>query len=174
VSVGRVVAEVGLGLALVAAYAGQMLRWLRVLQREHYEPSSMRRFLGRWSTPPVVAASAVGRTKIQRPITLSHVLAVGLVVCVVVRVDALVVLFSAAYGMFCPMGLSIKGRTSALQWTRRLTTIAVVASVFSLVVAITGVWTVRPWLLAVAMVWAVPLTFDLSVRALGPYEHRRA
>ena len=45
--------DVAMIVALVAAYGAQMLRWLRVLQREHYEASAMSRFLGRGSSPQV-------------------------------------------------------------------------------------------------------------------------
>ena len=40
-------------IGLSAAYVAQLLRWLRVLQREHYEPNAMARFVGRWSSPQV-------------------------------------------------------------------------------------------------------------------------
>jgi len=50
-----VVLDVVMIVALVGAYVAQMLRWLRVLQREHYEAGSMSRFLGRWSSPQVGA-----------------------------------------------------------------------------------------------------------------------
>ena len=49
-------------IALSGAFGAQMLRWLRVLQREHYEPESMYLFLGRWSTPQV---SLVSRSKVR-------------------------------------------------------------------------------------------------------------
>jgi UDP-N-acetylmuramoyl-tripeptide--D-alanyl-D-alanine ligase len=172
VNAARVALDVALGLALAAAFAAQMLRWLRVLQREHYAPSSMSQFLGRWSSPQVASAKSVERTRKNRPITLSHVLMVALVVTVVVRADVLVVVVTALYGIFCPVGLSIKGRTSALRWTRRLRTIAVVATAVSLVVAVAGAFTVRPWLLFVAVVWAVPATLDVATRVLAPSERR--
>jgi UDP-N-acetylmuramoyl-tripeptide--D-alanyl-D-alanine ligase len=165
-----VVLTAGLG----AAFAAQLLRWLRVLQREHYEPSSMSRFLGRWSSPPVGSAKSAQRPRATRPITLSHVLVVALVVTVIVRLDVLVVVVSVLYGLFCPVGLSLRGRTGKLQWTRRLSTIAVVSSIAALVVALLGSLTVRPWLLVVAMVWAVPVVLDLVTRALAPYERRQA
>ena len=166
--------DVVAGLALAAAFTAQMLRWLRVLQREHYEPNSMRRFLGRWSSPQVGPAKFSNRLRSKRPITLSHVLAVALVLCVVLRLDGVVIFIAVLYGLFCPLGLSLKGRTGELQWTRRLTTVAVVSTIGSLGVAVLGALTIRPWLAVVAMVWAVPVTLDVSARMLGPYEHRRA
>ena len=41
-------------------------------------------------------------------------------------------------------------------------------------VSLGGAFTPRPWLLALAMVWAVPALLDLVTRALGPLEDRRA
>ncbi len=162
----------GLGLAL--GFAAQMARWLRVLQREHYDPSSMRRFLARWSTPPVAPATAPQAVRDRRPVTLSHVLFVVLVVSVVLRADVLVVLSAIAYGLVCPWGLSVRGRTSPLVWTRRLRTIAVLATVVALVITAAGAWSTQPWLAPVAMVWAVPLLLDVTTRILHPLEERHA
>ena len=163
-----------MALALAGAYAAQMVRWLRVLQREHYEPKSMRRFLGRWSTPQVASAKSVERLKEKRPVTLSHVLIIALVAATVFRIDALIVLVTTLYGFFCPQGLSMKGRTSALHWTRRLTVTAIVATLLSVAVGVAGLFSVRPWLAFVAMVWAVPVTLDVTARLLAPYERRHS
>lgn len=160
--------------ALAIAFTAQMLRWLRVLQREHYEPTSMSRFLGRWSSPQVASAKSPARVRARRPITLTHVFFVALLVALVARVDLAVVAISAAYGVACPRGLSIKGRTSALQWTRRLKTVAVLATLVAVAVVGLGLLTPRPFLGAVVVVWAVPLLLDLATRALEPYERRRA
>ena len=206
----RVVAVVLGVTGLTGAFGAQMLRWLRVLQREHYEPRSMNRFLGRWSSPQVAPISKAkvrvgvgaqstrsneplravrsyqGRSLAKldrslkeglaprRPITLSHLLLVALVVTVVLHEDVLVVMASVLYGLLCPQGLSIKGRTSPLHWTRRLKTVAIVATAASLVAAVLGTLTVRPWYVAVAVVWAVPVILHVTARVLGPLEHRRA
>ena len=173
-TVAQTVLSVLAGLGLALGFAAQMARWLRVLQREHYDPSSMRRFLARWSTPLVASATAPLRVRDRRPVTLSHVLFVVLVVAVVLRADVLAVLSAIAYGLVCPWGLSVRGRTSPLVWTRRLRTIAVLASVVALAIAAAGAWSARPWLAAVAMVWAVPLLLDVTTRLLHPFEERRA
>ncbi|MHB1210232.1 MAG: Mur ligase family protein [Acidimicrobiales bacterium] len=170
----KLVLDVVLALALALAYMAQMLRWLRVLQREHYQASSMRRFLARWSSPQVASAKSVDRSKRGRPITLTHVLLIILVIAVVAKLDVLAVVVSVGYGALCPQGLSIKGRTSALQWTRRLTTVFVVATVFAVIFALAGSVTRRPWLLALATVWAVPLLLDVTTRLLEPIENRKA
>lgn len=194
-------------LALGIAYCAQVLRWLRVLQREHYEPQSMRRFLGRWSAPqvalvprstlateqsshgPLSAGAAAeiaisssrfsgmrrsGGASPRRPITLSHVLILALLVTAIVDQEVLLVIGGVLYGLFCPQGLAIKGRTSALRWTRRVTTIAVVATAISFAFAVLGAFSKRPWFLAVAVVWAVPEMLHVTARFLGPVENRRA
>jgi UDP-N-acetylmuramoyl-tripeptide--D-alanyl-D-alanine ligase len=163
-----------MGLALGGAFVAQMVRWLRVLQREHYEPTSMRRFLGRWSTPQVASAKSTERSNEKRPVTLSHVLIIALVATVVLRVDVAIVIVTTLYGVFCPQGLSMKGRTSKLRWTRRLTITALVATVLSAAVGVAGLFTIRPWLAFVAMVWAVPVTLDVTARLLAPYERHHS
>jgi UDP-N-acetylmuramoyl-tripeptide--D-alanyl-D-alanine ligase len=163
-----------MGVALAGAYVAQMARWLRVLQREHYEPSSMRQFLGRWSTPQVASAKSSEHSGEKRPVTLSHVLIFALVAAVAVRVNAFIVLVTALYGLFCPQGLSMRGRTSKLHWTRRLVVTAVLATFISLAIGAGGLFTVRPWLGFAAMVWAVPVTLDVTSRLLVPYERRHS
>ena len=170
----KIALDAVLAIALVGAFGAQMLRWLRVLQREHYEPGSLSRFLGRWTSPTVARASHATHDRGRRPITVSHALVVALLVTVVVRADVLVVLVTIGYGVACPVGLSIKGRTGALHWTRRLVTITAVASAAALTLSVLGAFGPRPWLVAVAMVWAVPVVLDLATRALAPYERRRA
>ncbi len=162
------------GLAVAGAYSAQLVRWLRVLQREHYVPAALPRFLGRWTSPQVGSASTPARRNLRRPVTLSQVLLVVLLVGLVVRNPVILVLDSILYGLFCPVGLSIRGRTGALRWTRRATLIAVVASVVALLIASLGALTPQRWLGAVIVVWAVPVLLDVSTRVLTPYENRRA
>jgi UDP-N-acetylmuramoyl-tripeptide--D-alanyl-D-alanine ligase len=193
--------------ALSAAYAAQLVRWLRVLQREHYEPNAMARFVGRWSSPQVatiprskvrvtqkdVAVLIAPRDDFQgaqrhlrerlrtkqvrgarRPITLTQVLIFAFLAALLLKNDSTLVAVAVVYGLFSPWGLSVKGRTGALVWTRRATTIAVVATVISLAIAMIGLVATRPWLPAAAMVWAVPAVLDVSTRALKPFEERRS
>jgi UDP-N-acetylmuramoyl-tripeptide--D-alanyl-D-alanine ligase len=192
---------------LSAAYAVQTLRWLRVLQREHYEPSAMARFVGRWSSPPIatipkpkvriaqldVAVRTAPRDDFQgapryeqdrlrpkpergarRPITLSHVLIFAFVVSVFFKNEIAPVAVAVVYGLFCPWGLSIKGRTGPLVWTRRATTTALVATVASLAIAFVGLVSSRPWFPAAVVVWAVPVILDLTTRVLKPYEEHQS
>jgi UDP-N-acetylmuramoyl-tripeptide--D-alanyl-D-alanine ligase len=165
-------------LLLAAAYAAQMARWLRVLQREHYDPRSMAHFLGRWTTPQVPSAKSLGpwrgRAAERRPFTLSHALIVAILVSLALRASGALVVTSAAYGLFCPQGLHVRGTTGKLAWTRRLRTVTLVAFVVAAVVAGVGALTPQPFLGAVVVVLAVPPVLDVATRVLGPYEERRA
>ncbi|MFI5035925.1 MAG: Mur ligase family protein [Acidimicrobiales bacterium] len=166
----RVAVDVLLGMGLALAVAAQLARWLRVLQREHYEPSAPGRFLWRWSCPPVGAASRRSR---RRPVTASIVLVVVVAVLAAAGLDRWAAAATILYGLACPIGLSPRGRTGPLRWTRRLTTVAIVAVVL---VGVAGVAVAapHPWLVALAVVWLVPLLVGLSAALLGPAENRRA
>jgi UDP-N-acetylmuramoyl-tripeptide--D-alanyl-D-alanine ligase len=153
---------------LALAYCAQMARWLRVLQREHYDPTSMLRFLSRWTSPHSLSA------KMHRTVTLSHVLILAMIVLLALRQWDLFVFAVVIYGLFCPWGLSPRGRTGALDWTRRLRATAIVASAISVVAAALGALAPYPLFVAAAMVLAVPLALELATRILRPYEERGA
>ncbi len=159
---------------LALAYGAQMLRWLRVLQREHYEPESLFRFLGRWISPPYPGAKSTQRPRPRRPLTLSHLLIVAMLVAAILRAQYVVVVLCALYGLFTPWGLSVRGRTGALEWTRRLRTVAGLALAISLLVSLLGALTSVPFDGAIIVVIAVPPVLDLSTRLLGPWERRKA
>jgi len=170
-TVFTIVAIVG----VVIATAAQSLRWLRVLQREHYEPASLLRFLKRWSSPPVGGARPVDR-KAPRPITLTHVCLVVAVASVALHQIPLLVATSIVYGLFCPTGLSVRGRTSALVWTRRLRMVAAGSVLGAALLGALSLLLPSPlsWECAALIVWMVPLCLDLSSRALAPFERRNA
>ena len=90
--------------SLSIAFAGA--RWLRVAQREHYLVDAVSRFALRWWTgvPANLAILAVA--------------VAGLVLSP--RWPAAAFLPAAAV-VVGPIGLSLRGRTSPLAWTRRLT-----------------------------------------------------
>ncbi len=163
-----------LAVLLILAYCAQMARWLRVLQREHYDPTSLVRFLGRWSAPQVPSAKLRPHGRPRRPVTLSHVLILAMFVTLAFRQWDLFVVAVVVYGLFSPWGLALRGRTSALDWTRRLRTTAIVAGAFSVVVAGLGALAPHPLLAGAAMVLAVPPVLDLTTRALRPHEERGA
>ena len=167
-------ATVALALALAFAYAAQLARWLRVLQREHYEPRSMTRFLGRWSAPPVAGASTSSARAGRRGLTVSHLLVAVAVVAALVHANVVVDLATVSYGLFCPVGLSIRGRSGPLRFTPRLRVVAASAIVVALAVSALGPLGTNPFLGAVVMVWAVPPVLDGLARLLAPVERRRA
>jgi UDP-N-acetylmuramoyl-tripeptide--D-alanyl-D-alanine ligase len=168
----HVALAIALSVLLAVAYGAQMARWLRVLQREHYDPTSMWRFLARWTSPQVGGAKSPSRSR--RPVTLSHALIVAMVVTGALRAYDFLVVAVVLYGLLCPVGLSIRGRTGRLEWTRRLRTVALVAAVFSAIVTALVALTSIPYLGAVVMVVAVPPVLDLAARIVAPFEERRA
>ena len=144
-------------LCCIAATATGGLRWLRVAQREHYLAGSATRFAGRWwrSSPAnVIVALAAG---------------VGLVGSFWFRPAALIT------GVCCivaPFGLSIRGRTSALAWTRRLKTVGVVAAgVAGIVVAIGSALGYGPEMAALIALGSC-LIIDLALAILDPLERK--
>ncbi|MGH3732361.1 MAG: Mur ligase family protein [Acidimicrobiales bacterium] len=170
----KIAVAIALGVLLVVAYGAQMARWLRVLQREHYDSTSLMRFLARWSSPQRPSAKAHVGARPRRPVTLSQVLILAMIVTILFRQWDLLVVVTAGYGIFCPVGLSIRGRTSKLEWTRRLRTIAIVATVISVVIAVAAAFSAHPFLGGVVMVLAVNPVLNLVTRALRPMENRRA
>ena len=148
------VAAAGAAAALLAG-----IRWLRVAQREHYLPGSVSRFALRWW----------GRDPLNGAAALVALAGLGLVWKwpVAGLAPALVV----ATG---PLGLGLRGRTSALAWTRRARTLAGVS--FALVVvalSLAVVSGVGP-LVAAAVAVFVPLLVDLSLAITGPLERAAA
>ena len=163
-----------IALALVGAFVSQLLRWARVLQREHYEAASMRRFLERWTSPNISSARSPERYSKNRPVTLSHVTLVILLLGIVSRLTVLILAATLLYGFFCPQGLSIRGRTSPLQWTKRLRVIVIVASLQAVVLGLVGLLVHPAYWLATATIWATPFLLALSVRVLTPFSEREA
>ena len=170
----KTVSAVLLAVLLVLAYGAQMSRWLRVLQREHYDPSALLRFLARWSSPPLPGAKAHQRAHPRRPFTLTHALLVVMAVAIVARAYDVLAVATGLYGLFCPYGLALRGKTSPLAWTRRLRATALLAGGFSVIVAVLGAFSAQPLLGAVVMVLAVPPVLDLTTRVLRPLEDRKA
>ena len=165
----------GLGLAL--AFVSQWVRWLRVLQREHYEPASPLRFWRRWTFPSwgdLVATSGardalfVVSTVLWGLVPVTLVLAIAGHFAVVLVVDALL------YGALCPPGLSARGRTGALQWTRRLRTVAGGQLVLAFLAVAGGVILGHPLVAAALVVVTVPGTLAVAAAILEPYERHRA
>jgi UDP-N-acetylmuramoyl-tripeptide--D-alanyl-D-alanine ligase len=146
------------GLCLVAASAAG-LRWLRVAQREHYIAGSVTRFAQRWwLTTPVDGAMAAVAVSAAVAAWWWPLAAIGTAVVVAVG----------------PVGLAIRGRTSALRWTRRLRTLAAAWVVVTAAVVVVG------WILGVVPVVAAavailaPLLVDVACALVAPVERRLA
>ena len=144
--------------ALVAAgLAG--VRWLRVAQREHYLPGSVLRFARRWwSIGPnrlLGAAALIGLAGAAAGITPS-----GLVAAAAVAVG--------------PFGLTLKGRTAPLVWTRRLKVLAGTSAALAVTVvaigAIGGLEVAAATAILVAV--AAPVVVDAASALTGPLERR--
>ncbi|MGD0985056.1 MAG: UDP-N-acetylmuramoyl-tripeptide--D-alanyl-D-alanine ligase [Acidimicrobiales bacterium] len=134
------------------------LRWLRVAQREHYLSGAATRFGWRWWTDTPVN------------ITLALVAVVGAGVAPVVAAAALATAVVVAVG---PAGLGLRGRTSRLAWTRRMSQVALVtAGLEGLAVALPGVYGGLS-AAVVAAAWsaiAVPIFVDAALVVLRPLE----
>ncbi|MGH9020463.1 MAG: hypothetical protein ACRDV0_05530, partial [Acidimicrobiales bacterium] len=123
-----VAVDVVAALALAGAFTAQLVRWLRVLQREHYSPAAMPRFLARWWWRHPRRAST------KALVALAPLLALGSIFLGAVSRGPGLVAPTALYGLALPAGLGLRGRTGALRWTRRATTVALVATVASALV----------------------------------------
>ena len=145
--------------ACVVAIVPAGIRWLRVAQREHYLAGSCSRFAVRWwgRTPPnqvltVVAVAGAGLAG-RWPVAA---VATGLVVIV------------------GPWHLSLRGRTSALVWTRRLRFLAAVwVALQASIVAASVLWGLSVVVAALGTL-LVPVVFDLALLVTAPVERRLA
>ena len=149
-------AAVELG-AAAASIALADLRWLRVAQREHYLPGVAARFAWRWwaSTPLNIA--------------LATAAAAGAAVATAVPAAALA---TAAVVAFGPVGLRLRGRTSRLTWTRRMSRLGVVTgSLEGLAIGLAAYGGLFDSVLAaVFSAIAVPLFADVALTVLRPVE----
>jgi len=147
-------------LAVVALAVAGSPRWLRVAQREHYVPGSVQRFGRRWwfgTGPPNLLLAVVATA--------------AAVVAVFVPVVALV---SGIVALIGPLGLSLRGRTSKLVWTRRLRVLAAVSAVLLVLVAAIGLAVgVGPAVAALAAISA-DLVVDAGLAITKPFEQRAA
>lgn len=138
-----------------AAFAG--VRWLRVAQREHYLVGSASRFALRWwRTGPSLLLG----------------LAVVLGILLAQRAPLAAVAGSAALAVG-PFGLSLRGRTSALAWTRRLRTLAGVWGALHLALVVVGALAGFGPTVAALAAALTPLLIDAALALTAPLERRR-
>jgi UDP-N-acetylmuramoyl-tripeptide--D-alanyl-D-alanine ligase len=144
-------------LACVLACVPAGLRFLRVAQREHYLGGSALLFAARWwrTTPANVALALV-----------------ALATAVASLVWPLAGVATAAAVAVGPIGLTLKGRTSPLAWTRRLRTLAIVWAVIEAVIVAAGVATGLAAPLAVVAALALPVVVDVACWLTSPLERR--
>ena len=131
-------------------------RGLRVAQREHYLAGSASRFALRWwfLTGPanlalvVIATAAFVSVWFWTPIGLA----------------------CAAVEVLGPVGLSLRGRTSRLAWTRRLRTTTVTAVGIDAAVIVSGIVTGNGPAVAAGLATLQPVVVDLALALCAPFE----
>jgi UDP-N-acetylmuramoyl-tripeptide--D-alanyl-D-alanine ligase len=143
--------------AVAAAMAGGT-RWLRIAQREHYIAGSVTRFAFRWW--------ASRRFNIVLLVMVLVAMAAGLSGFWEGSIAAAVISLAA------PVGLSHRGRSAKLTWTRRLRTVAATSAV--LVVALMAAAALAGALpqVSAAVVVLMPLFTDVALAVTAPVERR--
>ena len=146
-----------LGAAVMSVVCAD-LRWLRVAQREHYLPGTAARFGWRWwAGTPLNIGLAVA----------------AVAACGVAAVVPGAALATAAIVAIGPLGLGLRGRTSRLAWTRRMSRVALATAgleglAIALAVAYSGLF--GAVLVAVCSAIAVPFFVDVALSVLRPVE----
>jgi UDP-N-acetylmuramoyl-tripeptide--D-alanyl-D-alanine ligase len=132
-------------------------RWLRVAQREHYLAGEVTRFAWRWwrSSAGNVGLAAVAWAAM---VAAWWWPAAGVATAVAIGVG--------------PIGLSLRGRTSPLAWTRRLRTLALVTAVIGAAAIAVGWWLGAGAPVAALMAVLVPLVVDVACGVTAPLERR--
>ena len=143
---------------LVAALA-QAPRWLRVAQREHYLPGATTRFAARWwrCRPENVA-----------------LLVASVATAVLAAFAPVIGLTTALVTVVAPIGLSLRGRTSRLAWTRRLETLAAVVGVVDVGLFAAAAFAPGGAAVAAFLCLAQPLVLDLGLVVTRPFERAGA
>ncbi len=146
-----------LACAVATYYAN--VRWLRVAQREHYIGGAVSRFVNRWWYGSLAN------------IFLWSLAFVGIVLSSVIPEAIFLIALAIGIG---PIGLSVKGRTSTVVWTRRLKTLAKA----TVLLEVTGF--VLGWMLGVPAFAAglvtvlAPTWVDIATFITAPFERREA
>jgi len=131
------------------------LRWLRVAQREHYLAPSVTTFALRWWGRGF-ANRALAAVALAGVIGSAWNPWLGLLVPL------------AQVG---PIGLGLKGRTSAMVWTGRLRRVAALSGVFALMIYLVAVFLESALLMTVGL-FSLPTLVDLSLVVMAPIEKR--
>lgn len=149
--------EVIYALTAAAAICGGS-RWLRLAQREHYIAGSVTRFAVRWWLAR------------PRSAALGAVLAVSVGAAWAGWWEA-----CAAAGVLSlagPPGLSYRGRSSKLAWTRRLRTLAAADGILVIAIAALGILAGVGAGISATLAAGAPAVVDLALAATAPAERR--
>jgi UDP-N-acetylmuramoyl-tripeptide--D-alanyl-D-alanine ligase len=152
-----VIAGIVSALTAAAALAGGS-RWLRLAQREHYIAGSVTRFAVRWwlSRPQ------------NRAIGAALVISAGTAWAGWWEACAAAGVLSLAG----PLGLSYRGKSGKLAWTRRLRTLAAADAVLVIAIAAGGAVAGVGAGVSATLAAAAPLLVDVALAATAPLERR--
>ena len=144
--------------AVAAALAAEDSRWLRVAQREHYEPGRATAMAGLWS-----------RVKPENQLLLA---AAALCIAAGLWAEPVTLLGLAAIAAW-PLGLPVRGRSARFGWTDRMKRLTGVTVGLQLVLAAAAGLLGGPYAAAVVALLAVP-TVDLAMAIMRPVEKKLA
>lgn len=135
------------------------LRWWRVAQREHYHSGAASVFSRRW-------------TMVSPLNTLLRFIGLGgLLLSPISFLGGILV---GAVGIVGPFGLSVKGRTAKLVWTRRMKTLAGITVVLQAIPIALGVAVGQPVAGVALAAYFSPLFIDGAMKIATPWERRNA
>jgi UDP-N-acetylmuramoyl-tripeptide--D-alanyl-D-alanine ligase len=144
------------GIFAVAAALAGAVRWLRIAQREHYIAGSVIRFSIRWWISRPLNTALLGLLLASMAAGLSDLWQGSLA--------------AALISLAAPVGLTYRGRSAKLVWTRRLRTVAGVTAVLVAVISISCAFAgVLPQVSA-AVVVLMPLLTDAALALTAPVE----
>ena len=149
--------DVAISILCLGAGSFAWLRWLRVAQREHYLPGAATQFALRWWNDRP-ANQMLGILAVCTAIASFWLPVIGILAAAIVAIG--------------PLGLGVRGRTSPLNWTRRLRTLAILSGVVSVVLVIIAVLLGIGPLGAAIVVLFVPIIVDVADVILRPLEKR--
>ncbi len=172
-STSGVIGTIAISVVVTAGVAAQAVRWLRVLQREHYEPGAASRFRRRWFNHALTNPLNSSTTRATVTTLLGLAFVAGAVLVVVAHGDGALAAGLGVAALITPWRLTLRGRTGRLVWTRRLSTVAIVTTLLSAAFALTAVTSV-PWVGAALLLVAMPLVVDAAALITRPYEDHRA
>ena len=154
------------GVVAAGAAGVVALKWLRVGQREHYIPGAVTEMALLWLRVRPVNSLVV----LSACVALSFALVAGIgLVPLPEIVVALLVVVSLILIAIVPLGLSVKGRTSALGWTPRMQRLAALTGVLLIALSVLSSMLVGFAGLAIVVLYAAPIT-DVALWILRPVE----